>query len=204
MVIANPDVLEAITASGRAARSMAARTPRLTGPSSGEFSCTMSAPDTAAARSAWKLSRSGPAPAPSPRRSPRRRRFPPGSPGPAPLPPPHLLMRAHLVQPAGHQATQLGAVPGEGMVGPVNLHVTTRPPRAGPQPPGVLYWYPRVVAAVHDQQRPRRDRRDDLQRSRPPADVRALPRQLLCRHGQEAGHLVVDLLEGEGEGTEVC
>src|SRR5258708_15412094 len=183
MVIANPDVLEAITASGRAARSMAARTPRLTGPSSGEFSCTMSAPDTAAARSAWKLSRSGPAPARSPIRS-----------------------SSGQVSSSTRSRSRWapGAVPGEGMVGPVNLHEPTGPPGAGPQPPGVLYWYPRVVAAVHDQQRPRRDRRDDLQRSRPPADVRALARELLCRHGQEAGHLVVDLIEGEIDGTEVA
>ncbi len=69
MVIANPDVLDAMTTPGRAARSTSASTRRLTGPFSGAFSCTTSASPTAPARLSWKASRSGLAPSRSPIRS---------------------------------------------------------------------------------------------------------------------------------------
>jgi hypothetical protein len=69
MVIANPEVLEAMTTSGGVAASICASTRRLSAASSGQFSCTTSAPPTASASVRQNVSRSGLAPGRSPSRS---------------------------------------------------------------------------------------------------------------------------------------
>src|SRR5262249_44383342 len=97
-----------------------------------------------------------------------------------------------LGQPTGHDFPQPPGVPGEIVVGAVDLDIPAWLPRLRVQPAGLLSGNPPVLGAVNDQQRARRDRPYGVKRVQPCDYLVPLADELRRGGGEETGELMFD------------
>jgi hypothetical protein len=94
-------------------------------------------------------------------------------------------------------------VPGEIVVGAVDLDIPARLPRLRVQPAGLLGGNPPVLGAVNDQQRARRDRPYGVKRVQPCDYLVPLANELRRGGGEEAGELMLNPVGVKVERAEV-